>query len=966
MTAPPRQDPVGEPQVTVDPPLLEREDDLAELASAFARARAGRGSFVLLAGAPGIGKSALLAAARTAARDHRLEVLAANATELERESTFGVTLQLFESRIARTGDEDRARLLSGAARLAAPLLAKGPREAFPEGQAFSLLHGLYWLCSNLAAEAPLALAIDDAQWADGPTLRLLLYLAQRIEELPVAVVLTASPGAGSWLDGGLLPEIAEHPATTRLELRPLTLEGVARLLRASHFPGAAMGFCRACYHATGGNPYLVQELALALAEKGIEPTERATTEIAKAAPDAVARRVLRRAADVGGVGLARAAAVLGDEAELRHAAELAGIDSAEAAIVSDALREVDVLQRVASLSFIHPVVRRALAESHPPAERAEAYLCAAQILAREGAPAERVARHLMRARSSASRWVTDVLREASGAALDRGSPEAACRYLERALAEPPDAARRTVLALELARAETIAGRSGAVERLLEATDKLEDPLERARSRLETGRVLHAQGRPKDAAEAFKKGISELNGDDDRLLAQLRTGHATAARGLRARRAEEGSGEPGVSAYPHEETSDELVSLAQLAAERVLSGNPREEVVGLAVRALSKGALLREETCDGLGYYEAAFALTVAEEFQTAEFALTAAVEDALSRGSVLGLATARYYRALAILSRGRLNDAAGDAQGALSAENSGWRLAVPGARAVLAERFVEQGDLRSASREVWRGTRGGVGGDDLARCLCLMSRAHVHLLQQRRQMALDEFLALGRRMEDAGIHNPAVASWRSGAALAAAALGDTPRAVSVAEEELSLARKFGALGAIGRALHVLGLVQGGDEGLETLGKAVATLESSPAALDRARGLVDYGGALRRAGRRRAAREPLLAGRDLAHRLGAEALSKRATEELLAAGARPRRTATSGAEALTPRERQVAELAAQGLSNREIAETLFITIKTVEWHLRHSYGKLGVKTRQELVPVLGTDEMSLSLSRAGDP
>jgi DNA-binding CsgD family transcriptional regulator len=143
------------------------------------------------------------------------------------------------------------------------------------------------------------------------------------------------------------------------------------------------------------------------------------------------------------------------------------------------------------------------------------------------------------------------------------------------------------------------------------------------------------------------------------------------------------------------------------------------------------------------------------------------------------------------------------------------------------------------------------------------------------------------------------------------------------------------------------LLEQGPARLELLRAAVEELEGSQLALSRAHALVGLGATLRRAGKRRDAREPLRHGLDLAERCGAVALARRATEELAAAGARPRRTAVSGAGALTPRERQVARLAAAGRSNREIAEDLVVTIKTVEWHLRQSFIKLGVHSRREL-------------------
>ncbi len=156
----------------------------------------------------------------------------------------------------------------------------------------------------------------------------------------------------------------------------------------------------------------------------------------------------------------------------------------------------------------------------------------------------------------------------------------------------------------------------------------------------------------------------------------------------------------------------------------------------------------------------------------------------------------------------------------------------------------------------------------------------------------------------------------------------------------------------GVALRAAGLVSGGDQGLTLLAEAVAALERSPAALPRTWALIDLGAALRRAGRRLDAREPLRRALDLAERLGAVQLAKRAHEELLAAGARPRRAPLSGVNALTPSERRIAELAARGSTNTEIARELFISRATVEWHLRHVFQKLSVRSRRQLAEILG--------------
>jgi DNA-binding CsgD family transcriptional regulator len=146
-------------------------------------------------------------------------------------------------------------------------------------------------------------------------------------------------------------------------------------------------------------------------------------------------------------------------------------------------------------------------------------------------------------------------------------------------------------------------------------------------------------------------------------------------------------------------------------------------------------------------------------------------------------------------------------------------------------------------------------------------------------------------------------------------------------------------------------VHGGEEGLGLLRESVAALQGSPALLERAHSLAELGAALRRAGHRAAARDPLGEALELAARCGARPLAARVRDELKAIGARPRRAWRTGVEALTPSELRVVRLAAEGASNREIAHELYVTLKTVEGHLARAYGKLGVQGRGELAPLV---------------
>ena len=214
-----------------------------------------------------------------------------------------------------------------------------------------------------------------------------------------------------------------------------------------------------------------------------------------------------------------------------------------------------------------------------------------------------------------------------------------------------------------------------------------------------------------------------------------------------------------------------------------------------------------------------------------------------------------------------------------------------------------------------------------------------------------ELLDAGRRLDSVDSRNPALVAWRSPAALALLQLGERDEARRLVAEELELARGWGAPRALGAALRAGGLIEGGKRGLAQLGEAVEVLSSSPAKLEHAKARTELGAALRRAGQRAQAREHLRRAVELASICGAAALAVRAETELLATGARPRRVALSGVESLTPSERRVAEMAAQGPTNREIAQALFVTQRTVEVHLTSIYRKLDISSRSQLAAAL---------------
>jgi DNA-binding NarL/FixJ family response regulator len=232
-------------------------------------------------------------------------------------------------------------------------------------------------------------------------------------------------------------------------------------------------------------------------------------------------------------------------------------------------------------------------------------------------------------------------------------------------------------------------------------------------------------------------------------------------------------------------------------------------------------------------------------------------------------------------------------------------------------------------------------------------RGQLRLAQNRPEEALKDAVDAGERLQaEFAADNPGIVAWRSTAALAQLALGEPSRARELAEEGLERARSIGVTRVVIRDLRVLGQAEPGAAGIELLTEAVRIGQRYPTRLEYIHALVDLGAALRRANKRAAARRPLLIGLELSHRGGASALAERALAELTATGARPRRIQLSGVESLTPSERLVADLAADGLTTRRIAESLFVTPKTVEYHLRHTYQKLEISSRKQLPGALG--------------
>jgi DNA-binding CsgD family transcriptional regulator len=316
------------------------------------------------------------------------------------------------------------------------------------------------------------------------------------------------------------------------------------------------------------------------------------------------------------------------------------------------------------------------------------------------------------------------------------------------------------------------------------------------------------------------------------------------------------------------------------------------------------------------------------------------------RSAVQELIGVASFWAWALYRRGELADAEVQARWALENATGIWAI---DALAHLVETLIERDALDDAATELRR-MAPPVASHTVVVAAYLMARGRLRMAQGQVEEALEDFAACGERCQRLGIVD-GLYNWRTEAAVAHALLGDAAEARRLAQTAVEVARGFGRPRALGIALRAEGLVTGGERGLDLLGEAVTVLERSQAPVELARVLTDHGAALRRAGQRAKARAQLERGLDLAHHWGARRIAGQARAELIAAGAKPRRDAITGRDALTASELRVARLAAAGKSNREIAQELFITTKTASAHLSRAYRKLDVTRRNQLAEAL---------------
>ena len=529
------------------------------------------------------------------------------------------------------------------------------------------MHGLYWLCANLAAERPLAVVVDDAHWADGASLRFLAFLLPRLEELAAAVLLGARP-AEAGPSQELLAALTTDPATEVVTVAPLTIRAVATLVAAGLGVEPEPAFAAACWEATGGTPFLVRTLVEALREERIAPVAASAAKVQNLATATLGRWAMLRLVRLGpdAAGLARAVAIL-ERAELDQAARLAGLALPDAARAAQLLVRAGVLDE-APLGFVHPLLRTAVYREMAAAERAEGHGRAARLLAEAHASPARVAEHLLATTPAGDAWVVEQLRAAAWEATARGGPESGATYLRRAVAEPPSPEVGGGMLLELGEAEFSAGQPGWHD-LEAAVHAAGDDTTRTAAAL-----LFANGL------RFHHGLAEAIRVCDGVAARLDSRDAEAHLTLEAMAVLCGllqdSTAPSVAerarallfeaterAVPHQ-------ALAVAAFVAAMANQPADQVADLARRAVAAGSRPLPEPGDPPWLQSAVLALNCAERYDEAQVLLDAAVIEAQAAANGTMLRALLAHRAWLALRRGDLIAAEADARALRDAPRS--------------------------------------------------------------------------------------------------------------------------------------------------------------------------------------------------------------------------------------------------------------------------------------------------------
>lgn len=908
---------------------------------------------VVIEGPPGSGRSTLLDDLLRQLSQGRL-VLAADCGRLDTEYPFGLIRQLFEPLFP-------CPELASISDCADPV-----REALADDEVdlLRVQDAVERLARELARHEPLLICVDDAHWADAPSLACIAHLARHAARQPVLIALTRCPQVLITPPDGLT-ELLLRPDCVRIQPEPLSEQQIAaRIGDELQMPPPA-GLAGFCHRVTDGNPQMLLEFARAIAEAGTsaaaadasnEPAGGAEARFGGLVDEICARRaveLLRRQPDEI-QDLAVVLAVLGERGP-DVAADLTQLEPAQVEHWFEELVRLGLLRRngagrpVIACERVRAGIRTGL----PVAVRDELRIRAARALSVRGAPLEHVATAVLATRPAGDPWVIEVLCEAARSRASTGYPDEVAGYLQRVLREQLEPGQRAGLLLQLGTARLQGDPEAAGRHFRESASLTASRRVRAAALIgfcQAGLLLQ---RPLEVAAELAGAIEDLTNVEDMTDADRE-----AVLRLRAMLviADGAGGNPGDSPAParldgaRRVTPAECELLSAFALQLSERGGSAEEAVELALRAMS-GTSPRDRESHGV-YVRSVSVLLYADH-------LDAAMQWA---GRMTEIGSRYRWRLFQLVGHGLRAEAAfrmGDLELSLAEARAAFGPA--GCTGHGAYHTLALASLTRALIELERQEEAeafldehGVALVGTPRAQVMMHAARARLLRRLGDAdgALHDLLEAGRLLGTLRIVNPAILPWRSQAAELYTELGDVGRARELAEEELALASDWGASRAIGMALRACGKAEGGTRGVHLLEEATEVLASGPARLELSAAHLELGVSHRMRACSVQARRALRNAAVLAEQCGARGLLERIRAELLLSGARPRAgQQQSGPGALTPSERRVAALAAQGHTNRQIAGLLCVSPNTVEVHLTNAYRKLAISSRAQLAEVL---------------
>jgi DNA-binding CsgD family transcriptional regulator len=805
------------------------------------------------------------------------------------------------------------------------------------------LHSFYWALVGLSDLGPVALVVDDVQWADLLSLRFLAFALKRSDGLPVLVAVGCRDVAAG---------------AERSEALAAVVGGSGSVIRPAPLSGAAIGVLLAgavgrefdaqvvaeAERLTEGNPLYVRELAdwlSAAGERGRDPVGA----IRSAAPAAVGRRVQAALArvDPAARALAGAAAILGQEVPLARAALLAEVSPARASACADVLAREGILSVGEPLRFRHPLVLEAVLNSIEPRARAREHGRAAKLLIAAGEPPERVAVHLLESDPAGDPEVVTALRAAAKRAAAEGALDLAIRALRRAVREPPPPIELPLVLAELGGFETLAGDRRAGEHFEQALAS-GVPLDEAGVGV-VGYVwlLTLQGRLEEAESLIDRVLDAISDRERRLMLEAELCQIAISRipSARARLERATVGLTG-------KTPAERLLLGVRACDAMAAG---------AMTASQAAPLVKQALADppvfiwrnAATFYALTSALLLFDELDAADKALSDAIADGQRLGVAVAMELLWMSRAVIAWRRGQLVRAEADARTAVDiAVQVGSLAGAPTPVTAAVEALVDRGELAEAERLLaMHNLLGSLPHTSWTRDL-IGARGRLRLAQGQTEQGTADLLEGLARIDADGVSRPDLSGkWAISLVPVLMQAGRADEAREIADTALAGARRLGVPRYIARGKHACALAHPAGPDIDQLQEAVSSYEHIDAPLEVAYTLANLGVALRHQRQPADARDPLRRALDLAHACGARPLAERAEHELRAAGARPRRDRITGRDALTATELRVAHLAIEGMTNRQIAEALFVTKKTIESHLDRVFHKLDIHARSQL-------------------